>query len=219
MLALALDGIRARAHSLARRAILWPRAVEGVAAVEFALILPVMVVLFFGLSEVTLAVNIDRKLTLLTRSLADLSSRTRDLTTSEMNIVFGAAGAIMRPYNTPAPQMVVSSIAVTKSGSTYSGAVEWSCPKNLPQKASNETQGAFDARTINDLKLRKKGDPYAVPAGFQSDTTKSFILSEAQYLYVPVFGQYFAPTGKRLNESTPWPVRDNDRVTGPSSCP
>lgn len=215
----ALRPLLARLRGVATRAALWRRAVDGVAAVEFALILPVMVTLFLGMSEVTLAINIDRKLTLLSRSLADLSSRTRELTMSELTNVWGAATAIMRPYDTPAPQMVVTSIAVTKSGSTYSGTVEWSCGKNLPEKASNETQAAFEARTVKDLKVRQKSDSYPVPAGFQSDATKSFILSEAQYLYIPVFGQYFAPSGKRLNESTPWPVRDNDRVTGPSSCP
>lgn len=214
MRAFIMTGVAILGRRLAARAALWPRATGGVAAVEFALILPIMVLLLLGMSEVTLAVNIDRKLTLLSRSLADLSSRTRELTTTEMANVFNAAGAIMRPYDTPAPQMVVSSIAVTKSGSTYSGAVEWSCPKNLATKQQSETQAQFDA---NNLKTRATGSAYAVPPGFQSDTTKSFILVETLVPYTPMFG--YVMTGTiRLRENTPWPVRDNDRVTGPASC-
>lgn len=207
-------GLPACLRAVAVRAALWRRAVGGVAAVEFALILPVMVGLFLGMSEVTLAINIDRKLTLLSRSLADLASRTRDLAASDMTNIFAAAGAIMRPYTNPAPQMVLSSIAVTKTGSTYTGAVEWSCPKNLATKASTETQAQFDA---NNLKVRATSSSYAVPAGFQSDTTKSFILVETLLPYTPIFG--YVMTGTiRLRETTPWPVRDNDRVTLANGC-
>ncbi|MDB5589510.1 TadE/TadG family type IV pilus assembly protein [Enterovirga sp.] len=209
------DRAALRCRRIGARLRSWPRAVEGVAAVEFALILPIMVTLFLGMSEVTLAVNIDRKLTLLSRSLADLSSRTRELTTTEMSNVFGAASAIMRPFDSPAPQMVVSSIGVTKSGSTYTGAVEWSCGRNLAARAQTETEAQFDAAN---LKVRAAGSAYAVPEGFKTDATKSFILVETLVPYTPVFG--YVMTGTiRLRENTPWPVRDNDRVVGPSSCP
>lgn len=197
------------------RARLRLRDASGVAAVEFALVLPLMMTLFFGLSEVTLAVNMDRKLSLLSRSLADLSSRVAQLPTTEMSNVFAAASAVMRPYSSTTTQMVVSSVLVTKSGSTYTGKIDWSCGKNLAAKLAIETQAQFDA---NNLKVRAKDAAYVVPAGFQSDTTKSFILVETLLPYQPVFGQVITGT-IRLRENMPWPVRNNDKVIGPSPCP
>ena len=206
-----------RLRAAAHRAAAWPGASGGVAAVEFALILPVMVTMLLGMSEVTLGVNVDRKLTLLSRSLADLSSRSSSLSTAEMASIFAAGSAILRPYDATSAQMVVTSVSVTKSGSsTYSGTVDWSCGKNLSNRPSFETQAQFDAAT--NLQVRSKGSAYPVPGGFQSDTTKSFILVETLLPYKPLFG-YVVTGTMRLRENTPWPVRDVDRVTGPTTCP
>lgn len=215
MLALMGPPVRFGRSRLRAAAARWPRAVSGVAAVEFALVLPVMLTLFWGLSEVTLAVNIDRKLTLTSRSIADLSSRVSLLSTSDLATIFSASSAVMRPYDSSSTQMVVTSVLVTVSGSTYTGTVDWSCGKNLATKLGTQTQADFDA--IN-LKVRASGTTYAVPAGFQATTTKSFILVETLQPYTPVFGRVMTGT-IQLRETTPWPVRNSDKVTGPSSCP
>ena len=44
---------------------------SGMGAVEFAFIIPVMMAFFFGLVEFSSGVAVDRKVTLVTRSLAD----------------------------------------------------------------------------------------------------------------------------------------------------
>ena len=48
---------------------------RGVAAVEFAVIVPVMLVLFFGMDEFSSGVAVDRKVTLMARTLSDLTSQ------------------------------------------------------------------------------------------------------------------------------------------------
>ena len=48
---------------------------RGIAAVEFALVLPLLIVMYFGTVELTRILDANRKLTLFARTLADLSGR------------------------------------------------------------------------------------------------------------------------------------------------
>ena len=53
------------------------RDIRGVSAVEFALVLPLMVALYLGLAEASQAIAIDRKVTLTAHALSDLASQAR----------------------------------------------------------------------------------------------------------------------------------------------
>lgn len=200
-------------HRLARRLPCWRRD-DGVAAVEFALVLPVMVTLYFGLSDLTPAIVIDRKLTILSRSLADLAARVSSLSCSDVGQIFDAASAIMRPHDPTTVQMVLTSVLVTVNGSTYTGKVDWSYGRNLQSRANGQSQADFDA--IN-LKVRTANSTYAVPSAFQTSITRSFILVETLKPYKSTFGQYLVGT-IQLRETMPWPVRNNDKVAGPGTC-
>lgn len=181
------------------RAAAFAASTGGVAAVEFALVLPVMVALLLGMSEVTLGVNIDRKLSLLSRSLADLSSRTKEMSKSDLDDVFKAASVIMQPYNAAQMKMVVTSMKVEKVGSNLVGKVAWSCPRG--------TGAAAKPSNVN----------YTVPSGFQTENTYYMVI-ETALPYTPMFGK--AITGTiNLNESTPWPIRNNTNVTLTEGCP
>ena len=187
----------------------WRRDRRGVAAVEFALILPILIAFYLGLTELQPGISIKRKLTLVTRTLADLTTRASSMPTSDLKDVFGAANTIMRPYDTQAKtQMVVSSVRVEKSGSsTYKGYVDWSCDWN-PGTGSD------------DIKKKAKNTEVPVPPGFQTDGIKSFILTETKYPYSPTIGYKITGTVS-LTDSVPWPVRDADSVVldPPNVCP
>ena len=200
---------------LRARLAAWRVAEAGVAAVEFALILPVMTTLFFGLNEITLLVAVDRKLGSLSRSLADLSSRANQISTAELANDFDAAVMTMRPYDSTTLQMVVTSVLVTASGSSYKGTVDWSCARHIVTKPATMSQTDYDAAN---LKVRTKGSTYTVPTGFQTTTTQAFMLVETLLPYQPSFG-YFIKSTIALRETSPWPVRGGTGVTGPTSCP
>ena len=54
---------------------------RGVAAVEFALILPLMLVLYIGTAELTTGLMANRKMTVVARALSDLVAQETDETT------------------------------------------------------------------------------------------------------------------------------------------
>ena len=57
---------------------------RGVSAVEFAMLLPLMVTLYLGTVEISQGVGIDRKVTLTTRTVADLASQVSSINNSDM---------------------------------------------------------------------------------------------------------------------------------------
>jgi Flp pilus assembly protein TadG len=168
------------------------RARQGVAALEFALVAPVMVVMFLGMTEVTVGVNTDRKLALVSRTLADLTARASQMTTADMTTIFTAAKIVMQPYSTTALKMVVSSVTVTTSGSTTTGSIAWSCASGSGATA------------------RAPNSSYTVPDSFKTAT--SFIVVETSLDYTPMFGGQFTGGTLKFNETTPWPVRNASSV-------
>ena len=77
------------------------RAVElvgnnsGVAAIEFAMIIPIMAALFVGTNEFSAGVAVDRKVTLMARTLSDLTSQNTEVTDDKLTNFFNASKAIM----------------------------------------------------------------------------------------------------------------------------
>src|SRR5690606_23089875 len=102
---------------------------RGIAAVEFAFVLPVMLLIYFGTVELGQGVMIQRKITALARSVGDLTSQSRSvsLTDAELNAVFDAADTVMMPYTAVASGMVVSSIVIDSGGDAR---VCWSRARN-----------------------------------------------------------------------------------------
>ena len=71
---------------------------RGLAAVEFAALLPVMATLYLGSVEVTTAVAIQRKVDLTARSLADLTSQFTAVSNADMTNILNSSSAIIAPY-------------------------------------------------------------------------------------------------------------------------
>ncbi len=57
---------------------------RGVSAVEFAMLLPLMITLYLGGVEVSQGIAVDRKVTLVARSLGDLVAQSTTVTNSDM---------------------------------------------------------------------------------------------------------------------------------------
>jgi hypothetical protein len=90
--------IMAGALRLKRLARKFARDVRGVAAIEMAIIFPVMIILYIGLVDVTNLLMVNRRVTLTTSTLADLVTQADStITTADIDGVFESAKAIFEP--------------------------------------------------------------------------------------------------------------------------
>src|SRR6476619_7638323 len=81
---------------------------RGVSAVEFAMLLPLMLTLYLGTVEISQGVAIDRKVTLTTRTIADLTSQVLTISTTDMTNIMNATTAVLAPFDVSKLKVTVS---------------------------------------------------------------------------------------------------------------
>jgi Flp pilus assembly protein TadG len=99
------------------------RDARGVSAVEFAMVLPLMVILFVGVVQVSELASLKRKTTLVARSVADLVSQVSSIDQNEMNNVMAAGTAVVAPFPTSKLKIRISSLKIDGNKNVT---VEWS---------------------------------------------------------------------------------------------
>jgi Flp pilus assembly protein TadG len=155
---------------------------RAVAAVEFALLLPLMLTLYIGSVEVTQLLTADRRIVLLSRTLGDLTTQSASLVAADLDNILNASVAVLAPMGATTAQLRLSSIAISGSGSTdpkvpNKASVCWSYQRNWTPL----TKGSF--LSTDDL-----------PSGLRTDVGSSLVMAEVQYPYKPVIGYVITGT-------------------------
>jgi len=89
---------------------LYRLAQQGVSAVEFALIAPLMLIIYAGCIELSLMMMVDRKVTSSSATLVDLTARAMDLSSGELEEIFAASRLVFQPYNIDDAKLRVYSV-------------------------------------------------------------------------------------------------------------
>ncbi len=101
-------------HALSpRRAGALGRDQRGVSAVEFALIAPLMLLLYLGSVELSVMMRMDRKVTATASALGDLTSRLSVVSDNDMREMFDAANVMLDPHPAANARMRITSIIDT----------------------------------------------------------------------------------------------------------
>ncbi|ALL15353.1 TadE/TadG family type IV pilus assembly protein [Caulobacter henricii] len=100
---------------------------RGVSAVEFALIAPVLVILYCGLAELTQAMMAQRRLSNIASSIGDLVAQSAQLSNARRDDVFTIGATIMAPFPTGTLRMCLVSVS---SDATGRDTVDWSENRN-----------------------------------------------------------------------------------------
>jgi Flp pilus assembly protein TadG len=161
---------------------------RGLAAVEFGMLLPLLVTLYFGGVEVSQAVSIDRKVSLTARVIADLVSRGTTISNDEMTTILTASATVAAPYSSSKLKVVVSSVKIDSNGIAT---VDWS---DATSNATALEKGAF----------------VTVPDGLKVNNTY-VIWATANYQYTPTIG-YVITGDLNLSDGIYMRPRSQDRV-------
>jgi Flp pilus assembly protein TadG len=162
--------LRSSVHHLKRRVLAGVRDERGVSAVEFAIILPLMVTLYLGGVEVSQAIAVDRKTTMVARTVADLSSQVSSINDAGMSKLLDAAGAVLAPYPVDKLKVTVTCVKIDANGKAT---VEWSDTKNGTARA--------------------KGSVVTLPGPLNVNNTY-LIWAETSYTYKPTIGYVITGT-------------------------
>lgn len=137
---------------------------RGIAATEFALMLPIMLVLFVGVAEVGRAISISRKVTITSRTITDLVTQYSALSTTDMTNLLNASAQVMTPYPASNVTVIVSEIT---TNSSKQATVDWSAAYN----------GTAYSR----------GQSVTLPNGIGAANI-TIIWGQVQYRYTPIIG-------------------------------
>lgn len=150
-------------------------AKKGSAAVEFAIIAPMMIFLLFGSVDLLDALNINKRVQNATASIADVAARDTEVSLTEVDNFWAALDVLMFPTDGDALQIRISSVRISSSSSAT---VVWS-------------------RGHGGYAQRPNGSSVALPAAMMNPGT-SIIMTETKYDYRTPLG-FLMPGGVQLN--------------------
>jgi len=102
---------------------------RGVGAIEFAILFPVLVMLYLGAFELTVGLNASKRASRSAGSIADIVSQQSTVTKSVLATMPSVAGAIFVPYSTTGLTLKITGIAIDTTGKAT---VAWSWAQDGP---------------------------------------------------------------------------------------
>ena len=137
---------------------------RGTSAIEFAVLLPLMLIMYFGSIQITDAISADRQVTLVASTVAEIASQYSQVSSTDVSNILSAASAVLSPFPVANATVTLSSVTIDNSGNAT---VAWSSSLNGTQRSG----------TVTNL----------IPQGLLVPNT-SVIWGEATYNYKPVIG-------------------------------
>jgi Flp pilus assembly protein TadG len=127
---------------------------QGVAAIEFALIVPLMLAMCLVTWELAIAIDTSRKVGRAGSTVGDLIAQQPKMSLSELEGIATMGGGIIQPYNRSDPTIVVTALEIVEDAGAIKSNVAWSYkygsgtlkddPTIIPEKL--RTPGSFIIR-------------------------------------------------------------------------
>jgi len=152
------------------------QSTRGIAAVEFAMILPVMATIFLATFDGGRAIATYMKVRSATYALAAITNQYSTIQSTDITSIAGATSVIMAPYSSTPAIITISQIAISNKGAAT---VSWSY-----------SQGGT---------ALSQGSTVTVPTNLNVNSTY-LIFAQVSYKFTPVFG-YFGSGGITFSDN------------------
>ena len=151
-------------------------AQSGIAAVEFALILPIMITLYVGANEASVLISMDRKIQFVSGTVGDLVARSEgSISTAVLDDYVKVASGLVSPYKAPDMVQIVSQVYVDNKGVAK---VVWS-------------KGYKNQVAVTSLN-RTKCQVYPLPSAMPAIAKEQYVIvAETKLPYTPLYGIVF----------------------------
>jgi Flp pilus assembly protein TadG len=156
---------------------------SAVAATEFAIVVPFMLLLYIGGVELGDAMSISAKVSKTAHTVADLVSQNTQVTASKMQDILGASTATIAPYRVTGgagQSLITVTVSEVSTDSSGKATVQWS--------------RSFNGTTVSTG--WPTGQRMTLPPSLTGpqNNNVSFILSEVAYAYTPNLGYTISGT-------------------------
>lgn len=153
------------------RAKLGARSKRGVAAIEFALTLPLWITMLLGVADGTYCLLINEKTDRIAYSVTDIATQYKTLSMAQLNDIILAASEMMKPFPFDNQGIVIVSSIYKPAGQTPYICWQYSGGGTLVQSSRIGTTG---------------GAP-TLPAGLTLNDYDNVLVSEVFYYFSPIF--------------------------------
>ena len=192
-------------HRFPRLFARFARDRRGLAAVEFAFIVPLMLTVMFGTVELSSAVAVDRKVTLAARTISDLVSQGTQIKTADLKNYFALGAVIIAPY-TVTPTTLTQKISAINIDAQKKATVAWSYSGSVTNGVATVGNGDAPGTVVT----------ASIPAGLLVPNTQ-LIWSNVTYTYIPIVNYTITAASIPLSDQCFTRPRQSDTVSYVSS--
>jgi Flp pilus assembly protein TadG len=151
---------------------------EGMAAVEFGFIAPLMMFMFIGAVEVSQAISADRRTSQVAGYSGDLIAQAPGNTTPDLDYIqniMNVGSFVMDPYKSQYLKITIRSIKSNNVSATATSEI-WRCE--------------YDGANPSSVNCTCPNSAYSLPSGLLS-TLDGVIVAESKYSYHPLVFDFF----------------------------
>ncbi|WP_044548877.1 TadE/TadG family type IV pilus assembly protein [Mesorhizobium japonicum] len=180
----------------------WNRAIgfwsdrKGVAAVEFALIVPILLIMYFMTMEASQAIETSKKVSRIGSMVADLVTQQPTIVKADLDAIMKIGTSTIQPYNRSTPNITITAIQVTTdtppkvlvvwsrqvANGVYSAAAAAGTTTTVP--ATLKVAGTFLIRVDSNLS-------YTPIIGWTTDTQQKLGLTKSLTTTIPMGETYY----------------------------
>jgi Flp pilus assembly protein TadG len=177
----------------ARPLLRFLRDTRAVSAVEFALIAPVLIMVFVGAVTVGSFANVARHVNTVAFTIGNLATQTQTLHDADITDIFAVGNVVIAPMDASRLTMRLTSIqAVSVNNGPITDVIQWSDGQNIT------------AKTV--------GTTVTLPTGLLTTAGDSVVLGEATYAFVSPTTMMF-PDGLTITKQFYFRPRNSPTVT------